>query len=193
MKTITTLSLLLSLTMGFVRAQPSLAVHGSYGFSGQDASNGLWGGGAQLRLFLGPRLAVGAAVRSYGETIKFESNSIQIETKSTITPITGLLEFYLTDNGFRPYVGTEAGLYFLNIKYRDINASASRFGVAPKVGFQLPFSNAFGLLIEGAYNIVFGNKNGIDVGSSSNIDLNSSDKFFSVNAGISIGLGARKK
>lgn len=192
MKTISIALLLFCLTGALVSAQPSLAVHGSYGFSSQNASNGLWGAGAQLRIFLGPRVAVGAAARTYGETIRYESGSIDIDTRSTVTPVTGLLEFYLTDSGFRPYLGTEAGLYFLNIKLDDVKSSASRFGIAPKIGFQLPFSNAFGLIVEGAYNVVFGNKNGIQVGSGSNVDLNSSDRFFSLNAGLAIGLGSRR-
>ncbi|MCE7065505.1 outer membrane beta-barrel protein [Dyadobacter sp. CY326] len=185
------LMLLGSILYGQASAQPSIALHGSYGFSDQgDISKGLWGGGAQLRFFLGPHLAVGATAKVFTEDLEITPGTGSIETSSSIIPVSGLLEYYFTEKGIRPYIGTEAGVYFLKLKAGNLKANASNFGVAPKVGLQIPLGKTFGIFAEGAYNIVFGNENSIQVSNPGNVDFNNSSKFFTLQAGIIIGLGS---
>ena len=185
------LTLLGTFLYGQASAQPSIALHGSYGFSDQgDISNGLYGGGAQLRFFLGPRVAVGATAKLFTENLEISPSTANIETSSSIIPVSGLIEYYFTDKGIRPYLGTEAGIYFQKLKSGNLEATASNFGVAPKIGLQIPLGKTFGLFAEGAYNIVFGNENSLTVGSASNVNFNNSTKFFTLQAGIIIGLGS---
>lgn len=180
-----------SLLYGQASAQPSIALHGSYGFSDQgDISNGLWGGGAQLRFFLGPHFAIGATGKLFTEDLEISPSTASVETSSSIIPVSGLLEYYFTEKGIRPYLGTEAGVYFLKLKSGNLEATASNFGVAPKIGLQIPLGKTFGIFAEGAYNIVFGNENSIRVSNAGNVDFNNSSKFFTLQAGIIIGLGS---
>lgn len=185
------LMLLGSILYGQASAQPSISLHGSYGFSDQaDISNGLYGGGAQLRFFLGPRVAVGATAKVFTEDLEITPSTASVETSSSIIPISGLIEYYFTDKGIRPYLGTEAGVYFMKLKSGDLKATASNFGIAPKLGVQIPLGKTFGVFAEGAYNIVFGNDNTLNVGNANNVDFNNSSKFFTLQAGIIIGLGS---
>lgn len=150
---------LLALAVAFfaltpAQAQVQLGVSGNY-FNyleeGVDFSNGLWGGGITGRYFVAPKFAVGLNGR-------YLVRSEQGVTISLI-PVTGQAEFFLTEGKVRPYLGAEAGIYISRAKISIAGVSASdsdsNLGAAPKLGFQIMFTDAIGLDINAGYHLLF--------------------------------------
>ena len=182
---------LLTFTPG--RAQFSVGVHGSLASDDVKGSNTFYGGGAFAKIYLSSKLDIGVGVKAFGESHSFSAGGQNLDISAGIIPITGMIDYYFTDGFLRPYIGAEAGVYSTayRIKFNGQETSkvtSTNAGVAPKVGLVLALGN-LGIFAEGAYNIMFGNKNGsTDVGGVGNVNFDTTTKFFMLNVGIQIGL-----
>lgn len=140
--------------------------------SGSSFSDGLWGGGATLRYFVNPKLAIGLNGRyftkSNSASFPFDpatggNGSGSVKASANILMVTGQAEYFFSESALRPYVGIEAGLYraaaTLEItsgsQTTKASDSDSKFGVAPKIGLQYAISPAFGVNADAGYHIIF--------------------------------------
>ncbi len=100
------------------------------------------------------KVAVGAQIGAirFGEK---DNNGV----KTTIMPITGLVNYYFLTNKFMPYVGADLGIYsvksevsILNTTYSDTN---SKIGLAPVIGMEYGISG--NMYFDGnlKYNTIF--------------------------------------
>ncbi|GAB4020546.1 hypothetical protein [Spirosoma koreense] len=180
-----------------VRAQFSVGAHGSLASSDVEGSNTLYGGGLFAKIYLSSQFDVGIGVKAFGETRSFSAVGQTLEYSAGIIPVTGMIDYYFTDGVLRPYIGAEAGVYSTayRIKFNSQETSkvtSTNVGVAPKVGLVLALGN-LGIFAEGAYNLMFGNKNGsATVGNLGNVNFDRTSKFFTLNVGLQIGLPTAK-
>ncbi|UHG89796.1 outer membrane beta-barrel protein [Spirosoma oryzicola] len=139
--------------------------------SGSSFSDGLWGGGATLRYFIKPNLAVGLNGR-YFTTSNSANFAIDpgagvngsVKASGNILMVTGQAEYFFSTSALRPYVGLEAGLYRAAATFEITNGyqtfkasnSANNFGTAPKVGLQYALSPSLGLNADAGYHLIFG-------------------------------------
>ncbi|NEU69545.1 porin family protein [Spirosoma agri] len=148
-------------------------MNGNYAAStsaGSSFSDGQWGGGATLRYYVKPNLAIGLNgryfMKDYASSVNVyptPGSAISIKASTNLLMVTGQAEYFFSESALRPYVGVEAGLYrtaaTLEISngYNSEKASdnASNFGVAPKVGLQYALSPAIGINVDAGYHIVF--------------------------------------
>ncbi|MCK8490423.1 porin family protein [Spirosoma sp. RP8] len=139
--------------------------------SGSSFSDGYWGGGATLRYFVKPNLAVGLNGRYFSQSnsanFAFDPGaglSGSAKASFNFLIVTGQAEYFFSTSALRPYVGLEAGLYRaagtveISNGYQTFKESASSadFGVAPKVGLQYALSPSLGLNADAGYHLIFG-------------------------------------
>ncbi|OLY93310.1 hypothetical protein SAMN05444008_107111 [Cnuella takakiae] len=170
----------------------------------------LWGGGAQIKLLVGQRIAIGATVRSYPKSYDERpiggTNPGTIRTANTITPVLGTLEYYFgKDNGIQPYIGADAGLYLHRV-FTEINSGntlvldtdegQTYFGIAPKFGLLFKTGALIAPFVQAQYHANFGSGEGDDItvpGITNPIKTEIANSFATFDAGIIIRLRAAGK
>ncbi|QHV94187.1 hypothetical protein [Spirosoma endbachense] len=178
-------------------AQFSVGINGSVASSDVEGSETFYGGGLNAKIFPTSNFAIGLGIKAFGESRKFSAAGQTLEYSAGIIPITALVDYYFTDGFLRPYVGAEVGVYAVasSIKFNGQESSkvnSTNGGVAPKIGLLLAIGN-LGIFAEGAYNIIFGNKDGnANVGGLNNVNFDKTSKFFTVNVGLQIGIPGGK-
>jgi len=191
-----------------LKAQVQFGVHGSRIIS----ERGEWGGGAFLKGFLGDNVAIGASVKVYPkhfatQTISIAGNNYRKSEGDLFVPVTGSLDVFLSNGFFRPYIGSDVGLYYNKYFFRldndtngenvfEYDQSKSYFGVGPRFGFAIQ-SGIIGVFAQFQYNYLFGSKNrGEDLivpGINANITTNPVRTFASIDAGIYFRIGENSK
>lgn len=168
-------------------AQGGLSVPlGTFG----DAANVGFGGNLQGSYFVNPKLAVGANFSYY--TFGAKNVPSGISASATILGLTPNVQFFFTEEGFRPYVGTDLGYYILGSSVSgggvSISTSEGYFGIAPHAGFLYSFSSNLALNFNIKYNLVFSGKtetvSGVKVETSNAASL-------PINIGILYTLGSK--
>lgn len=188
---------LLTLTTQSAFAQFSVGINGSAAFSDVKNSDTFYGGGLNAKIFPSSKLAIGVGVKAFGEKYDFSVANQNFQYTSSIIPITAMLDYYLSDGFLRPYVGVDAGVYATGYRIKfngqeSSKISSTNAGAAPKIGLMLALGN-LGIFAEGAYNFIFGNKDGsVNLGGVNNISFDNTSKFFTVNVGVQIGVPSSK-
>ncbi|GAB2771011.1 hypothetical protein GCM10027275_12160 [Rhabdobacter roseus] len=185
------------LTAGSAMAQLSLGLQGGIAKSNIEDANTIYGGGANLRVFLGPQFAIGIAGKIYADGKNYRLLGQDLDYVSTLMPVTGTLDFFLTDGAIRPYIGGDAGVYFSKAR-ASFNGNTildpdrrSNFGAAPRAGILFDLGQV-GIQVEGIYHFVFANENRrANVGTADNIDFESTSRFGGINVGLVFGIGKR--
>ena len=176
-------------------AQFIIGAQGSY-LSGSPNAGTQYGLGAQAKIKISNRVAVGGTLRGWlkNETT-LGSGSSAVVTGDAMSNLAGMLEIYLGSKVFQPYIGTDAGLYFTNVKVSgssggsNVNTDNKKtyFGVAPKFGIQ--FNTGFiSPFVQAQYHWLFGGGNTIQVPDLTQ-NPKSYDKFFTLDAGILFQIG----
>ena len=138
LKLSTTLALFMCILFLPKKAQAQFQVnlmgsHLSSAESGSSFNSGLWGGGATLRYFISPQLAVGVNGRYFTRDVGVETGLYQ-----------STFEVHLTNSATMSDLGKYVG---------------NNFGVGPKVGLQYGIGPSFGVSIDASYNFIFDNSN----------------------------------
>ena len=186
-----------------LNAQIQFGIHGSRLIS----ERGDWGGGVFFKGFVGDNLAAGASVKVYPkrfstETKQYGNTNYRQSQGDLFIPVTGSLDIFLTNGLFRPYIGSDVGLYYNKYFYRldndtdgqniySYDRSKSYFGVGPRFGFAVQ-SGIIGLFAQFQYNYLFGtNKQGelFVPGINSNVTINPIRSFTSVDVGVYFRIG----
>jgi hypothetical protein len=178
-------------------AQFSLGLQGGLAKSNRENSKTVAGGGANLRVFASPHLALGVAGKIYADGTDYNVAGQALSFTGTLTPVTGTIDYFFTEGAIRPFIGGDAGVYFskYNAKFNGNKIAEStkhsNFGAAPRAGLVFAFGNV-GLQVEGIYHFVFGNKNNrAQTGSVDNVDFESTSQFGGINVGLIFGLGGK--
>jgi hypothetical protein len=197
-KKILLLSAVVCLLATTASAQFILGVQGSY-LSGSPNAGTQYGVGAQGKIKVSNRVAVGGTFRTwFSNTETTGSGSSATAKADALSTLAGTLEFYLGSKVVQPYIGTDAGLYFTNVKITtgsgsgniDQSNKKTYFGVAPKAGIQ--FNTGFiSPFIQAQYHWLFGGGTDITIPGIGDtpIDAKSYDKFFTLDAGILFQIG----
>lgn len=121
-----------------------------------DAYNLGFGGGLQGSYFVSPKFAVGANISYHTFGAKNLPSGINIT--STILGFAPSVQYFFTEEGFRPYIGTDLGYYSLGSSVSGLGTSGSAskgyFGIAPQAGFLYDFSSNLALNVNLKYNLV---------------------------------------
>lgn len=178
------------------QAQLSVEATGGYGFPTEEGSKGIWGGGLAVKYYLSSQLAVGARVRTYAETIRQEGNGLNGRLTAASIPLMGTVEYHLVEADLHPYVGLEAGiirtaldadLRFNGTQIYNDTFGETNLGLAPKIGLAYDLTQGISLMAEALYNVGFGKNQAGDT----QFNLESSSKFLTVHAGVSLTFGNR--
>jgi outer membrane protein W len=103
-----------------------------------------------------------------GLNIGYNSFGTDIDDISaSITPITGLFEYYLPMEGFKPYVGADLGLYSIKVEAFGESSSDTYLGFAPTAGALYDFSEQLSFSANLKYNYISS-----DDGSSAYLGIN---------------------
>ena len=203
-KTFAVTTAFLALFSTYSIAQVQIGVHGSRLIS----ERGDWGGGAFVKGFLGDNIAVGGSVKVYPkrfstETSMLGTRSIRRSEGDLFVPVTGSVDIFLTNGLFRPYIGSDIGLYYHKYFFRvdddtdgtnllDYNRSKTYFGVGPRLGFAVQ-SGIIGLFAQFQYNYLFGTVKGGETllvpGVNANITTNPVQSFTSIDVGVYFRVG----
>lgn len=184
---------LLMVWLGFVYqpaySQFGLYVHGIGTKSSWQETKFKYGVGAAAKIHLG-KVSLGAASKYIPlPVLEFQSSSFQ--QKSTVTPLTGLVEYAFTKGIFKPYLGVEAGKYRIrsritSVSETTVSYAVSRWGVAPKLGFSLAIIG-LGLFAEGSYHRILGSEQETILSAPGTIWKNP-NAFWTLQAGLRFGL-----
>ena len=179
-------------------AQFIIGLQGSY-LSGSPNAGSQFGIGGQAKIKISNRVAVGGTLRGWlkNETTT-GSGSNTVVAGDGMSQLAGMLEIFLGSHTIQPYIGTDAGLYFTNIKVSgstsggNVNTDNKKtyFGVAPKFGIQ--FNTGFlSPFVQAQYHWLFGGGSDITIPGVDNTPINvkSYDKFFTLDAGLLIQIG----
>lgn len=177
-------------------AQISLGFQGGSGKSNRDNAKTIAGGGINLRVFVSPNLALGAAAKLYADGNTYGTGNDQYKTTGALMPLTGTVDYYFATGIVRPYIGGDAGVYLSNYDIthngKNIYTSdkSSNFGAAPKAGIVFTLGKTVGIQVEGIYHYLFSNKDHqLTTSDLGNIDFKSTSRFYGFNVGLIIGLG----
>jgi len=120
-----------------------------------DFGNGLntgFGFNAIGKYILPNSMAVGVSVGYSSFGTSSESFSFGV------IPITGIIEYYFGEGAFRPYLGSDLGLYMFRSKVTFLGSSSSStdtyFGIAPTGGVSYDISDNLSLCANAKYNFV---------------------------------------
>ncbi len=64
-----------------------------------------------------------------------------LDFKFNVTPITGTFQYLFSGERIHPYVGLEAGIYYLSVSGFGLNINRQYFGAAPVAGILYPVSD----------------------------------------------------
>ena len=137
-----------------------------------------FGAGLEANYALNDNLSVG---------VEFGLNAFA-ETDESLTTLTvipaGLKgEYFLTKEGFRPFIGLGLGYYLVSQEVGDISIDVNGFGVSPRIGAAYSLSGAWNLVLNVNYNTVFGQKIG-------DIDVEDGTQFLGIGLGVRYGFGS---
>ncbi len=148
------LLVLLGLFYSSAYGQFGLYLHGIGTKSTWQEARFNYGVGAAAKIHLG-KVSIGAAAK-YITLPVLQSQASSVQQKSTITPLTGLLEYAFTKGILKPYLGLEVGKYRIRSRISSasettLSYATARWGVAPKLGLSLSLIG-LGLFAEGSYH-----------------------------------------
>jgi hypothetical protein len=176
-------------------AQFIIGVQGSYLTGSGGDKKGQFGVGAQGKVKLSNRVAVGGTVRSWLKNYQDYSGSGGARSADATTQLAGMLEIFF-GNRVQPYIGTDAGLYFTNTVIQNGsnveigNEKSTNFGLAPKLGIQFN-TGAVSPFIQAQYHMLFGGGDEIEIpgvgGNPWNIE--SQKKFTTLDFGLLFQIG----
>ncbi len=106
-----------------------------------------FGIGLKGMYFLSPKLSAGLNFHRLGYSESSFSTSI--------TAITPFINLFFTEEGFRPYIGLDAGVYRSTVSLLGISVSDSKFGIAPTLGALYNFTDNIALDINLKYGLIF--------------------------------------
>ncbi|PQA56148.1 OmpW family outer membrane protein [Siphonobacter curvatus] len=158
------------------QAQIQIGAHGAYAISTPkvEGDKNTWGGGLQARYFITPQFAAGVGVNLLSQKVDFAG----VDVKTSILPITAMAEYFFTEEGIRPYAGVKTGIYVQSVSALGSKESESVFGVAPKIGLQVPIVDNLALFAEGEYNFMFNKKEYVDQGADK------TERYIQLNLGV---------
>lgn len=202
-KTVNSLVLSAALVLGLAftaAAQVGFGLHGSAVSPSlnDDAieTDTKFGGGAMIKFFIGPNVAIGGAAKyiSTGYTRTGGSGvGSGIELVGSMIPVTGTLDLYLTRTALRPYIGVEAGPYFNRSDF-FVNGdevggtNVTRLGAAPKAGLLFALGGV-GIFAEGQYHFIFGSDDVTNVNTTvNNANFRNPTKLWGINFGLLFGI-----
>lgn len=146
-----------------------------------DFGNGLntgFGFNVMGKYNLSENMAVGASVgySSFGTDVDGYSFGV--------VPITALLEYSFASGPFKPYFGSDLGLYMFRSKFTILGRSSSStdtyFGLAPTAGVLYDINDNLSLCGNLKYNVTF---------TKDALDQNQTSTWLGINAGIIYKLG----
>ncbi len=170
-------------------SQFGLYVHGIGTKSSWQETKFKYGVGAAAKIHLG-KVSLGAAAK-YIPLPVWESQSTSFQQKSTVTPLTGLVEYAFTKGVFKPYLGLEAGKYRIrsritSVSETTVSYSTAHWGVAPKLGLSISLIG-LGLFAEGSYHRILGSEQETILSAPGTIWKNP-NAFWTLQAGLRFGL-----
>lgn len=150
------------------------------------------GGTVEARYFISENISIGGNLGYYSFTEKTTEDLLKSsDNKATFSfmPLLGNVSYFLSEEGFKPYVAGNLGLYMWKEKVTydvlgEWESSGSDLGVAPEVGFFMGLTDKIDLTANARYNIVFTGSG--DDGGEKSSDGGSNMTFLSINAGIAI-------
>ncbi len=126
------------------------------GTFGDGSSMGI-GGGLSGHYFINPKFSVGANI-SYTSFGYKDVAGVKIDGSTGILGFAPCVNYYFTEEGFRPYVGLDLGYYSVNSSVtvfgQSISASKGYLGLAPTVGFLYGFSDNLSLNVNVKYGMI---------------------------------------
>jgi hypothetical protein len=150
------------------------------------------GGTVEARYFISENISIGGNLGYYSFTEKSSTELLKSsDNKATFSfmPLLGNVSYFLSEEGFKPYVAGNLGLYMWKEKVTydvlgEWEESGSDLGAAPEVGFFMGITDKLELTANARYNVIFtGSGDGGDEKSS---DGGSNMTFISINAGIAL-------
>lgn len=152
------------------------------------------GGAVEARYFISENISIGGNLGYYSFTEKTTETVLKSsDNKATFSfmPLLGNVSYFLSEEGFKPYLAGNLGLYMWKEKVTyDVlgtwESSGSDIGVAPEVGFFMGLTDKIDLTANARYNMVFTGSG--DDGGEKSSDGGSNMTFLSINAGIAINL-----
>lgn len=180
-------------------AQIAIGLTGGMGLPMGDMSNkdktnlgSGFGGGLTGRYFLNDNMAVGVNLSYFSFTVNDVPSGFTASYSNL--PITAAFDYYFMDEGFKPYVGLEAG--FINASYKtsgggaDISFSKGGLLVAPVVGFAYGVNDNIELMLNAKYmyGMTSGKQDVTVSGTSVSVETYDAT-FLNVNLGVSYRLG----
>jgi opacity protein-like surface antigen len=152
MKKVKLLCVLLFFFFAFTQSekvQAQLAFGGSLGTNipikdGQSAGFGV---GLKGMYFVNPKFAVGLNINR----LSYSGNIVN----SSITGFTPFAHLFFSEEGFRPYIGIDAGIYRTTAAVLGISVNESNFGIAPTLGAFYDLNDNFALDFNLKYTLIF--------------------------------------
>lgn len=179
-----------------VLAQLSAGASLGYGIPTAEGGSGLWGGGLQAKYYLNYKLAVGARVRAYTETIAQTDGGLDGKLTAITMPLMATFEYHITDTDFHPFVGLEAGvirsalitdLRFNGQNIYDDSSKEYNIGLAPKLGVGFDITQGLMVTAEALYNVGLGKNQA----GNTKFNFEKSARFLTIHAGIAFTFGNR--
>lgn len=119
-----------------------------------------FGGGVSGHYFVSPNLSIGANI-SYTSFGYKDVGGVKFDGSFNILGFAPTINYYFTEEGFRPYVGTDLGYYNLSQSFGSGSISKGYIGLAPTVGFLYGFSDNLSLNVNLKYGIVLSDPNSL--------------------------------
>jgi len=177
-------------------AQLSAGASVGYGIPTETGGGVMWGGGLEAKYYFNYRLAVGASVRAYTETLGQTDGGLDGKMTAITMPIMATIEYHITDTDLHPYVGLEAGVIRsalitdLRFNGQNIYDDSSREyhpGLAPKLGVGFDITQGLMVKVEAMYNVGLGKNQA----GNTTFNFEKSARFLTVHAGIAFTFGNR--
>lgn len=177
-------------------AQVSASASGGYGIPTAAGGSSMWGGSLGAQYYFNYKLAVGARVRTYVETIDQNDGGLNGSLTAVTMPMMATIEYHITDTDFHPYVGLGAGvirsalitdLRFNGQNIYDDSSKEYNFGLAPKLGVGFDITQGLMVTAEAIYNVSLGKNQA----GNTQLNFEKSARFLTIHAGIAFTFGNR--
>lgn len=177
-------------------AQLSAGASLGYGIPTAGGGSGMWGGGLEAKYYFNYKLAVGARVRAYTETIGQTDGGLNGKLTAITLPVMATVEYHITDTDFHPYVGLEAGIIrsalITDLKFNgqniyDDSSKEYNVGLAPKLGVGFDITQGLMVTAEALYNVGLGK----DQAGNTKFNFEKSARFLTIHVGIAFTFGNR--
>jgi hypothetical protein len=136
-----------------------LAVLLPLGASGDELNTG-FGLGIHASGNVTPNISIGGATGYARHTLKMYKEVKDLTGHVSVVPIVGVFKYALQSSSEGFYLGSDLGLYLVTIKLEmssldfTYSHSQTQLGMAPFVGYRLPFSGGFAANFAGKLQIV---------------------------------------